>query len=216
MVSAIITAAGENKRMINDQKSRGMNIQHKLLLDLKGEPVIIKTLENVKNAKIDEIVIVLGHFNQEISSVLSNYDLNSKIKLIVNPDFNVELSETLLNGVKNVKSELCLCVAADQPTVSTETMNNLIKANSNKNMVTILARGKTGYLNSVKGLGMPFVCNTNLLRKYLPDNNDNLNPILNNMLNDEITFYGIAPNESLELVNINMLTNYVDVLNRIK
>ncbi len=212
MVSAIITAAGKNRRMSNDLKSRGLNIQHKLLLDLHGKPVIIKTLDNVKNTGVDELVIVLGYFSDEIKRVLIDY-LDVKIKVIINPDLNVELSDTLLNGVRNVKSGLCLCTAADQPTVSTDTLNNLINAlNSEKNMVTILARGKSGYLNSTKGLGMPFVCHSKLLKKYLPGKEDNLNPILNNMLEDGVIFYGVNAPNSLEMVNINRWNDYITVL----
>ncbi len=217
MVSAIITAAGENRRMTEDQKTRGLDIQYKLLLDLHGKPVIIKTLENVKNTEVNELVIVLGHFSREIKFVLSDY-LDEKIKIIVNPELNVELSDTLLNGVKNVKSGLCLCTAADQPTVSTDTMNKLImKAlNSEKDMVTILARGKSGYLDSTKGLGMPFVCHSKLLRKYLYGKEDDLNPILNVMLEDGVIFYGVNPFNLLELVNINQWDDYVKVLREIK
>ena len=61
MVSAIITAAGKNRRMTEDQNARGLNIQHKLLLELHGKPVIIKTLENIKNTGVEELVIVLGN-----------------------------------------------------------------------------------------------------------------------------------------------------------
>ena len=217
MVSAIITAAGENRRMTDDQKARGLDIQHKLLLDIHGKPVIIKTLENVKNTGVKELVIVLGHFSCEIKFVLSDY-LDEKIKIKVNPELNVELSDTLLNGVKSVKSGLCLCAAADQPTVSTDTMNKLImKAlDSEKDMVTILAREESGYLNSTKGLGMPFVCHSKLLRKYLSNKEGDLNPILNDMLEDGVIFYGVNPYNSLELVNINQWDDYVTVLREIK
>jgi molybdenum cofactor cytidylyltransferase len=212
MVSAIIAAAGKNKRMSDDQKARGLNIQHKLLLDLHGKPVIIKTLENVKNTGVEELVIVLGYFSDEIKGVLSDY-LDMKVKIIVNPNLNVELSDTLLNGVRTVKSGLCLCTAADQPTVSTDTLNNLINAlDSEKNMVTILARGKSGYLKSTNGLGMPFVSHSKLLKKYLLGKENNLNPILNDMLEDGVIFYGVNPHNSLEKVNINRWDDYITVL----
>ena len=79
-------------------------------------------------------------------------------------------------------------------------------------MVTILARGKSGYLHSTKGLGMPFVCHSKLLKKYLPGKEDNLNPILNNMLKDGVIFYGVNTPNSLEKVNINRWDDYITVL----
>ena len=62
MVSAVITAAGKNKRMINDLKSRGLGIKHKLLMDLQGKPVIIRTIENVLKSGVKKCVVVLGHY----------------------------------------------------------------------------------------------------------------------------------------------------------
>ena len=117
MVSAVITAAGKNRRMIENLKSRGMDINHKLLMDLNGKPVIIHTIENVLKSGVDECTVVLGHFSNEISAVLKEFNYK-QVKVIENRDYNVELSQTLLNGVQNVKPSLCLCVAADQPTVT--------------------------------------------------------------------------------------------------
>jgi len=48
MISAIITAAGKNRRMEEDQKRLGIEVWNKLLLDIQGKPVIIQTLEHVQ------------------------------------------------------------------------------------------------------------------------------------------------------------------------
>ena len=145
MVSAVITAAGKNRRMIEDLKSRGMEINHKLLMELNGKPVLVHTIENVLKSGVDECTVVLGHFSDDISFVLKNFK-DKRLNVIKNPDFNVELSQTLLNGVRslNHKSTLCLCVAADQPTVTSSTMTQLIekavKYENPENIVSILAR----------------------------------------------------------------------------
>ncbi len=60
MVSAVITAAGKNRRMIEDLKLRGMEIDHKLLMDLQGKPVIIHTIENVLKSGVNNCVVVLA------------------------------------------------------------------------------------------------------------------------------------------------------------
>ncbi|MBP2045604.1 nucleotidyltransferase family protein [Methanobacterium aggregans] len=217
MISAIVTAAGKNRRMIADQKSRGIEVKHKLLLDLHGKPVIIRTIENVLNAGVDEVVVVLGHFSHQIIGVIDDFD-DERVKIVENPDVNVELSETLLNGAFNVESGLCLCVAADQPTITTETFKNLIKKASEyfepENIVSVMARQKTGFLDSAEGLGMPFVCHSDLLKKYLPGREDNLNPILRNMVDDDVVFYGSPALNDLELVNINRWDDYLLVLEK--
>ena len=214
MVSAIITAAGKNRRMREDLKSRGMDIKHKLLLNLQGMPIILQTIQNTLNAGVDECIVVLGHFSDEITSVIDEFD-DERVKVTVNPQIHVELSESLLNGVNKVKSDYCLCVAADQPTVSTETLKNLIngvfKAEKPENTISILARGKTGYLDSAEGLGMPFACHKTLLEKYLALHNDNLNPILRKMVDDGVIFYGVPARDEMELININRYEDYLRI-----
>ncbi|MGZ7120080.1 MAG: nucleotidyltransferase family protein, partial [Methanobacterium sp.] len=108
----------------------------------------------------------------------------------------------------------------DQPTITTETMQKLIDAilesHDPKNTVTILARGRTGYLNSTKGLGMPFACHKDLLKKYLAGREDNLNPILKRMMVNKVIFYGIPTESEIELVNINRYDDYLYVKNKIE
>ncbi|MGV8144060.1 MAG: NTP transferase domain-containing protein, partial [Methanothermobacter sp.] len=106
MISAIITAAGRNRRMEEDQRSLGIEIQNKLLLDLHGKPVIIRSLENVLNTDVTESTIVLGYFNKELTAVLKEYVDVENIEIIVNTKIDVELSETLLNGVNNIREGL--------------------------------------------------------------------------------------------------------------
>lgn len=215
MISAIITAAGRNRRMEEDQRSLGIEIQNKLLLDLHGKPVIIRSLENVLNTDVTESTIVLGYFNKELTAVLKEYVDVENIEIILNTKIDVELSETLLNGVNNVREGLCLCVAADQPTVSSKSLQELIdkalEYPDPGNIVSILARKDKGYLNSTEGLGMPFVCHSSLLKKYLPNRHDNLNPILGDMLDDGVIFYGVNPRDELELTNINYWDDYLTV-----
>jgi molybdenum cofactor cytidylyltransferase len=218
MVSAVITAAGKNRRMIEDLKLRGFEINHKLIMDLKGRPVIVHTIENVLKSGVNDCIVVLGHYSDEITAVLKRFP-NDKVKIINNPDFNVELSQTLLNGVQNLESGLCLCVAADQPTISSKTIRRLIekalKYKNPENIVSILARKENGYLESVEGLGMPFVCHSKLLLKYLPNHADNLNPVLMEMILDGVVFYGTPPLNELELVNINRYEDYLYIKNRL-
>ena len=219
IVSGIITAAGKNRRMMEDFQSRELEIRHKLLLELYGEPILNLTIKKALKTSIEKCVVVLGHFKDDLIPILREIS-DKRLKVIENSDIEVELSQTLLNGVLNCESDFCLCLAGDQPTISAETMQNLINAilecSEPKNTVIILARGKTGYLNSVKGLGMPFVCHKELLIKYLEGKVDNLNPILKRMVADNVIFYGIKKKEELELVNINRYDDYLYVKTKIE
>lgn len=218
MVSAVVTAAGKNRRMIEDLKSRKIEIKHKLLMDLGGRPVIVRTIENVLQSGVDECIVVLGHFSEEINMALKNYP-DERLKIIENKEYNVELSETLLNGVKNSVSDLILCVAGDQPTVTPETYKKLIETAQNypdqKNFVSVLARKEIGLLKTAEGLGMPFICHSDLLLEYLPNHKDNLNPVLIEMIRNGVIFYGIPALNELELININKYQDYIDIKKRL-
>lgn len=201
--------------MREDLKARGIEITHKLLLDFHGMPLILKTIQNTLDAGVDECMVVLGHFSDEITSVIDELD-DERVRVTVNPEIHVELSESLLNGIRKAKSDYCLCVAADQPTVSTKTLKNLIKgvfkSPEPENTISILARGEIGYLNSAEGLGMPFVCHKNILKNYLPEHSDNLNPILRKMVSDGFILYAVPARDDLELININRFDDYLKIV----
>ena len=217
MVSAIITAAGKNRRMREDLKARGIELEHKLLLDFHGMPLILKTIQNTLNAEVDECIVVLGHFSDEIIAVIDEFD-DERIRIILNPEVHVELSDSLLNGVKRIKNDYCLCVAGDQPTVRTETLKKLVEgifeSKEPKNIVSILARGKTGCLDSAEGLGMPFACHSDILKKFLVGHSDNLNSLLREMVSNGIILYGVPPRNDLELININRYDDYIMALKK--
>jgi len=214
-ISCIITAAGKNRRMREDLHNKGMEIKHKLLLKINNEPILTTTVKKALETDLDECIIVLGHFMEDLYPSLDEIN-DSRLITIENTDVNVELSQTLLNGVLNAKYDYCLCLAGDQPTVTKKTMQNLIdqlfKSPEPENTVTILARGETGYLDSARGLGMPFACHSSLLEQYLQGEEDNLNPILRRMVADGVSLYGVKGQNELELININRYEDYLKVL----
>jgi len=218
-ISAIITAAGKNRRMRQDLKDRGIPYGHKLLLEIDGERVLTRTVRNVLDVGVGECLVVLGHYQEELLPVLDDVD-DERLKIIVNPDRDVELSQTLLNGVLNAVTDYCLCVAADQPTVTTSTLKNLVDTLFNsaepENTISILARRSVGQLESAKGLGMPFACHRNILMRFLPRDADNLNPILGKMIRECVKFYGVPHQDEVELLNINRYDDYLKVLELLK
>lgn len=219
-VSAVITAAGKNSRMRKDQEELNIPLQNKLTLPLKsGEystTVIETTIWNVLNAdNIDECIIVLGHYCEEILPFINNIQ-DDRLKIIKNDPVDVGLSVSLLNGLQNIKSDIALCVTGDQPTVSTKTFNNIIDVISNsknpKKTISVLRRIKIGKLDTAEGLGMPFAADRKELIKYLKDKDDNLNPILREIFADGFEFYGVEENHPNELININHYSEYESIL----
>ena len=65
-VSAIITAAGKNSRMRKDQISRNISVKNKLVLPFQNKTVLETTIDNALSSNVDECIVVLGHYSDEI------------------------------------------------------------------------------------------------------------------------------------------------------
>ena len=190
-------------------------LQNKLTLPFNDSTVIQTTIDNVMSCNISECIVVVGHYSGEVKKAISN-DYHGKVKFVNNDPIEVGLSTSLLHGLKNISTDLALCVSADQPTISSETYNKLIKnslqSDNPLKTISVLRRRKIGLLNSAEGLGMPFVASREYLIKYLKKENENLNPVLRKMFKDGFKFYGIREKNQLELVNINHYDDYKSLL----
>lgn len=214
-MDAIITAAGKNSRMINDFKRMNKTPIHKLKLKIKDKEILIHSIDHILKSDIDNITIVLGNFREEIYELLEDYGLTDRISIKYNKDNDVGLSQSIFTALEGCEDNYYLFAAADQPTISSNTINNMIEKLENSpnpdNTISILARRKSGWLDSAEGLGMPFCCYGNLLYGYVKGENDNLNPILRKMINDDVEFYGVESENNLELLNINCYSEYLKI-----
>ena len=85
MISSIILAAGQSKRML---------LGNKLLLEKNNIPIIKTTLEKIKASKVQEIIIVLGKDSELILNKIKSPDLIVSI----NKNFNDGISSSIKNG----------------------------------------------------------------------------------------------------------------------
>ena len=201
--------------MRKDQISRNIELKNKLVLPFREKTVIETTIDNALSANVDECIVVLGHYSDEIlDAIYDNY--KGFVKFVKNNPVDVGLSVSLFNGLSNIESDYALCITADQPTVSAETFDKMIEVCQNaedpERTIAILRRRKTGLLDTAEGLGMPFVAHKSNLMKYLENENDNLNPILRKMFDDGFVFYGIKEKNELELLNINHYDDYLKLM----
>ncbi|MDR3223160.1 MAG: NTP transferase domain-containing protein [Methanobrevibacter sp.] len=212
--TGIITAAGKSSRMIKDMNYMGLPATNKLILKFdKNKTIIETTINNVLNAGVDECIIVLGHFKDEIIKEILKIN-DDRIKFTYNNPIDIsELSTSLYNGLMKSRSNYILAVAGDQSNISTKTYHNLIntflnKVNDKNKILTVLRRREIGELDSAEGLGMPFVTSKDYLIKYMENKNTNLNPILREMFNDGFKFFAVKEENELELININKYNDY--------
>lgn len=214
-MDAIVTAAGKNSRMINDFKKMNKKPIHKLKLKLQDKEILIHTLENIFQSDIDNVSVCVGHYKEEIIELLKKYSLDVKVNIVVNENPDVGLTKTIENALKNNMNKYYLFAAADQPTLSSNTINSMINVLKNSsdptNTISILRRRKIGKLDTAEGLGMPFCCYGKLLYDYISNENDNLNPILRKMIADGVEFYAVEEENELELLNINHYDDYLRI-----
>lgn len=123
MISAILLAAGQSKRMINENK---------LVKNYKNIPLIKHAVDNILNSSIDELIIVLGYQKEVIEKIIEK---NKKIKFINNLNFESGIASSIKIGLDNLSKEteaffICL---GDMPNVDKEIYNQLINLSfSNK------------------------------------------------------------------------------------
>ena len=123
MISAILLAAGESKRMVDENK---------LIKKYKSIPLIKHAVSNVLNSPIDELIIVLGYQKKSIEKIIGE---NKKIKFIANPNFESGIASSIKKGLDSLSKEIeafFICLG-DMPNVNKEIYNQLINASfSNK------------------------------------------------------------------------------------
>jgi molybdenum cofactor cytidylyltransferase len=117
MISSIILAAGESRRM---------GTQNKLLLQIGSEVLIRKFVESVCASAADAVLVVLGHEAEKIKAVLQD----QTVRFVNNTCFEEGMTTSIQSGVKAASTEstgLMICLA-DLPFAGTSDFNRLIQA----------------------------------------------------------------------------------------
>tara|TARA_Y100000741_G_scaffold355635_1_gene331297 strand:- start:63 stop:671 length:609 start_codon:yes stop_codon:yes gene_type:complete len=117
MISALILAAGESRRM---------GKQNKLLLPIGGEALLVKLVASVCASDVGQVLVVIGHEAEKIRRELNEFPLN----FVYNPNFSEGMTTSIKYGVKEVSHEcdgLLICLG-DMPFINTSEINKLIHA----------------------------------------------------------------------------------------
>ena len=144
MISAILLAAGQSKRMAGENK---------LTKEIQGTPLIKHSVKNILASSIDELIVVLGHQKEIIEKLI---DKNEKIKFVFNKDFENGLASSVKTGLNNLseKTEAFFICLGDMPMVNHDIYNQLIKSKSNKEIIVPIYKGQQGnpvlFNNSMK------------------------------------------------------------------
>jgi molybdenum cofactor cytidylyltransferase len=134
MLSAILLAAGESKRMGKPKQ----------LMPLGKSTLLEQAIDNLLDSSVDEVIVVLGHKAREISKTI----VSRPVSIALNPDYRQGMSTSIIAGLKrvNLRSQGVLLALGDQPLVESGTINQLIEAfnNHDKGIAVPTHQGRRG------------------------------------------------------------------------
>jgi molybdenum cofactor cytidylyltransferase len=114
-IAAIILAAGQSRRM-------GFN---KLLADVSGKPLIVRTVENIAASKVQQVFVVTGHQAGEVATALVGFN----VTLIHNSDFASGIASSIKAGIAGLNGfDGALICLGDMPLVSSAIVDEMIAA----------------------------------------------------------------------------------------
>jgi len=114
LVGAVVLAAGKSSRMG----------EPKQLVILDGRPLLAHTLENLRAARVSEIVLVLGFAGEVIRAKVELHG----VKVVENKDYEQGMGSSLRAGLAALDSNIdaSLMVLGDQPFAQSQTFNGII------------------------------------------------------------------------------------------
>ncbi len=115
MISAIVLAAGESKRLR----------MPKLLLPFGKSTILEQTIDNLLNSRVDEVIVVLGYRAEEMMRKLAN----RPVKIAINPIYHQGMSTSIVKGLSlvNNRAQAIMVALADQPLINSQTINRLVE-----------------------------------------------------------------------------------------
>lgn len=132
---AIILAAGESKRMGSP----------KMLLPFGGSTMLENVISNVRASFVNKIMVVLGSDKEQVAALIEG----SSVKHCVNDNYKNSMLSSVKCGIRNLPRNLSavLIFQGDQPLITTQTINKVIKAyqTSGKEIIIPVFEGKRGH-----------------------------------------------------------------------
>ena len=116
MITAILLAAGQSKRLKNENK---------LIKLFKKKPLINHILSSLIKSKVNKIIIVLGFEQLKVKKRLLK---SKKIKFVINKNYKKGISSSIKTGLRSLSKDNkgFLIVQGDMPNITKTTINKII------------------------------------------------------------------------------------------
>jgi molybdenum cofactor cytidylyltransferase len=135
MMSAILLAAGQSKRMGKP----------KLLMPFGRSTIIEQAVDNLLGSAADEVIVVLGDRAEAIRRLIAG----RPVKLAINPDYEQGMSTSIVAGLSLVdrRTGAVMLALGDQPLIDSQTINRLIAGfrSHDKGITVPTYRGDRGH-----------------------------------------------------------------------
>ena len=123
-IGAVLLAAGEGARLGGRAKGA---------IEIEGEPLILRGLRILSNAGVDEVVVVTGHYQSEISPLLAQADSlfnDGCFVEVTQPTGDHSQSDSLRLGVASLSQEVdaVMVLPVDMPALTPQDLISLIGA----------------------------------------------------------------------------------------
>ena len=133
-IAALVLTAGTSSRM-------GSN---KLLADMGGRPLIVRTVQNILASQVNKVFVVTGHQADEIRAALQSED----VEFAHNSEFASGLASSVGVGVTAAKDfDGVLICLGDMPLVSPQILDKMIETydfSQGRDLVVPTYEGKFG------------------------------------------------------------------------
>jgi molybdenum cofactor cytidylyltransferase len=135
-VAAVLLAAGRSRRFVSRQK---------LLLPLRGQPLVRCAARNLVDSGVIDLVVVVGPDGGLIRAALRGLDA----RFVENPDPSAGIGTSIAAGVSSLGSETKGVAVAlgDMPSVNAETVRILARAftEAGRGIIVPVSAGQRGH-----------------------------------------------------------------------
>lgn len=136
MISAILLAAGESKRMgeLKQLMPFGQNTT-----------IVEQAIDNLLSAAVSEVIVVVGYRAEEVIKSI----VGKPVKIAINPNYRQGMSTSIIAGLNLVDSraQAVMLTLGDQPLINSQTINRLIEEfhNHDRGIAIPTYQGRRGH-----------------------------------------------------------------------